>query len=59
MEIVKSPEIILIRTVLEKILSIKYLELVVTLYYKGKIVMRYKVSLGTHSWEDKYHSLTS
>ena len=49
MEIVKSPEIILIRTVLEKILSIKYLELVVTLYYKGKIVMRYKVSLGTHS----------
>ena len=59
MEIVKSPEMILIRTVLEKILSIKYLELVITLHYKGKIVMRYKVSLETHSWEDKYHSLTS
>ena len=59
MEIIKSPEMILIRTVLEKILSIKYLELVITLHYKGKIVMRYKVSLGTHSWDDKYHSLTS
>ena len=31
MEIVKSPEMILITTVLEKILSIKDLELVVTL----------------------------
>ena len=49
MEIIKSPEMILIRTVLEKILSINYLELVITLHYKGKIVMRYKVSLGTHS----------